>query len=522
MEVFHYGSDRMSIGIAMDLCAGKRKGILGRRALERIHGSRQRVEKVIADNAVVYGITTGFGALYSTLIDPADATFLQHNLLKSHAAGIGDPVEKVIAKLMMILKVHALAQGFSGICESTLRRILWHIDEDVIPVVPCQGSVGASGDLAPLAHLFLPLLGLGEVLHKGTVYPAAAVLRAHGLEPLELQAKEGLALINGTQFMAAYGIWALYRFQTCLDQSDLIAATMVEALQGSLKPFTRGIHDIRPHTGVQYVARRMYAFLNNSEIMQSHIDCDRIQDPYSLRCIPQVHGTSREAYKHVREAIETEINSVTDNPIILETGEIISGGNFHGQTIALPLDYLAMAAAEMGNISDRRIYLAFDGKYEGVPTLLMKETGLNSGFMIIQYTTASLVTENKAMCFPASVDSIPTSRGQEDHVSMGSVSGRKCLQVIKNFERILALEMLCAAQALDFRRPLQSSPWIAAVHELIRAHIAHREKDDLFEADITSAVSIIQKGALTGVVRKLGSHDPEVSKHEQHEVFGIY
>lgn len=522
MNAFRYGLDTLSIGSAMDICQKRHDAVLEEEAIDRVKRCRAVVERVIDEGRVIYGVTTGFGSLCSTLIDPEDASTLQHNLLKSHAAGVGSEVEDTIVRLMLVLKIHSLAMGYSGIRLETLQRIIWHVEHDVLPLVPSQGSVGASGDLAPLAHLFLPLIGMGSLRYQGKEHPAGELLDQLGKQPLHLSAKEGLALINGTQFMAAYGILALYRLQSCLDQADLIAATMVEALQGSIRPFTDELHEIRPHPGSIYVAQRMRTFLEQSEIMQSHIDCGRVQDPYSLRCIPQVHGASRDVYAHVKEVLEIEINSVTDNPLIFADGSIVSGGNFHGQPIALPMDYLATAAAEIGNISDRRIYLAFEGKYEGLPPLLMNDTGINSGFMIVQYTTAALVSENKALCFPASVDSIPTSRGQEDHVSMGSISGRKCLQVVKNLERILALEMMCAAQGLDFRRPLRSSRWIEAVHEVIRSHIDHRSKDDLFDGDIKTAVSMIKEGTLIKGIAKLTSDEVSGIKNHKHEVFGVY
>lgn len=521
-RIFSYGEQALSAGLALEIGAGTCKGQLSEATRQRVEANRQIVAQVIDEERVVYGITTGFGPLCTTVVSASEANQLQENLLMSHSVGVGQLIPIEIARLMLILKAQALAQGFSGIRLATLERILWHTDADVIPCVPEQGSVGASGDLAPLAHLFLPLIGLGQVHYQNQVLPAAQVLQEKGLEPLHLQAKEGLALINGTQFMAAFGIQVLERLHNCLEQADIIAAMTLEALAGSAKPFHLRLHELRPHPGCLHVAERLRNLLADSEIMESHINCRRVQDPYSLRCIPQVHGASRAAWLHLKEALHTEINSVTDNPILIDYETILSGGNFHGQPIALPLDYAAIAAAEIGNISDRRIYLALDGKVEGIPKLLIRETGLHSGFMIPQYTTAALVTENKTLCFPASVDSIPTSMGQEDHVSMGSVSARKALRVVENLEKILGIELLYAAQALDFRRPLRSSRFIDACHEHVRQHIEHRETDRLFGEDIQAAIDLVRRGDLLKTTAAISRTSGIQLTSEQHELFGIY
>ncbi|MEZ5041508.1 MAG: histidine ammonia-lyase [Saprospiraceae bacterium] len=520
--LFQYGAAQLSIGLALEIARGQRQGILDPQSISKIQQSRQLVEQVVSEERIVYGVTTGFGPLCTTFVSGRLSNELQHNLLKSHSVGVGPAIPPEIAKLMLILKVQALAQGYSGIALSTLERILWHIDEDVIPVVPAQGSVGASGDLAPLSHLFLPLIGLGKVYHQGILKPAAEVLQQYQLKPLQLQAKEGLALINGTQFMSAYGVAVAARLQSCLDQADIIAAMMLEALTGSAKPFHPDLHRLRPHLGCSYVAERLRHLLAESAIMKSHEDCARVQDPYSLRCIPQVHGASRQAWLHLKEAIHTEINSVTDNPILLDEVNIISGGNFHGQPIALPLDYATMAAAELGNISDRRIYLSIEGKMPGVPKLLMEEVGLNSGFMIPQYTTAALVSENKTLCFPASVDSIPTSLGQEDHVSMGSISGRKAYQVIENLEQILGIELLYAAQGLDFQRPLTSSPLVEACYMAVRDQVGHRTADTLFVDEIDLLISMVRTETLTSITEEVAQAYQLSFKNKQHEVFGLY
>ena len=412
---------------------------------------------------------------------------------------VGEPVDTEISKLMLILKVHSLAQGYSGISIKVLERILWHIEKDVIPVVPKQGSVGASGDLAPLAHLFLPLIGEGKVFYKGRTVEAGEVLKKEGLEPLALHPKAGLALINGTQFILAHAVFVVDRLYNCLSHADIIGSLMIEGLMGSQMPFHELLHQTRPFAGNAHVAARIRSFLQDSEIGKSHEFCGKVQDPYSLRCMPQVHGSSRSAWLQLKEMVEIELNSVTDNPVIINGDLIISGGSFHGQPLALPLDYACLAAAELGSISDRRTYLSLEGKYDGTPRLLMTETGLNSGFMILQYTSAALVSENKGMCFPASADSIPTSLGQEDHVSMGSIGGRKALRVIQNLEKILAVELLCAAQAFDFRKPLRSSSFLEQVHQLIRKRIRFAKEDRIFSDDVHKAHKIIQDRDLIGL-----------------------
>lgn len=512
MDFFNYGIERLTVSTALLIARGKVIGQLNQSATEKINKSTAAVQEIVEGKSTVYGINTGFGPLCNVKISAEDTKELQYNILKSHSVGVGNAISKETAKLMMILKVHSLAQGYSGIQLSTLERIIWHINNDVIPVVPEKGSVGASGDLAPLAHLFLPLIGLGEVIVNDEVIDTPTYFEQQGLQPVELGPKEGLALINGTQFIAAHAIQVVDKLHNCLDHADIIGAMMLEALAGSVKPFQAKLHEIRAFAGNQWVARRISKMLTGSEILDSHIDCDRVQDPYSLRCMPQVHGTSRNAWLHLKELVEIELNAVTDNPIILSAEETISGGNFHGQPLALPLDYAGLAAAELGNISDRRIYLALEGKIEGLPTLLMKNTGINSGFMLPQYTSAALVSENKSLCFPASADSVPTSMGQEDHVSMGSISGRKSLQIIENLEQILAIELLCAAQAFDFRRPLRSSESLEKCHEYIRTRIDHATEDRIFANDIEKAHEIIDSRELTKIVNEEVLFNSELSQ----------
>jgi histidine ammonia-lyase len=494
-DQFHYGSDVLTPGIALSLAEGNLKATIPEACMSRIVNSRDNVREIVAKHKTVYGINTGFGALSNTNISAEDTQTLQHKILQSHSVGVGKSISPFLSKLMMITKVHSLARGYSGIQPETLQRICWFINLDICPVVPEKGSVGASGDLAPLAHLFLPLIGLGEVWYKGKVMPSASILEQNGLKPLQLGPKEGLALINGTQFILAYAIANLRRMHYSLEAADLIGAMSLEALTGTKSPFEERLHDLRPYRGNQLVAQRLRYLLNGSEIMQSHVDCGRVQDPYSLRCMPQVHGASRTAWLHLNELIRIELNSVTDNPLIFSPADTISGGNFHGQPLAIPLDYATIAASEIGNISDRRCYLLLEGKW-GLPLLLMKDVGLNSGFMIPQYTTAALVTENKTLCFPASADSIPTSLGQEDHVSMGSISGRKLEMVLENLEYILAIELMTACQAIEFRRPLHSSTILEHAHEFVRKQVSFAREDRIFAEDIRKLKTMLETFSL--------------------------
>jgi histidine ammonia-lyase len=496
-ETFHYGVDTLHTGTVLAIAGGGTKGILNEEAIRRITTSQQYVQQIVDENKTVYGINTGFGILANTPVSEEDTRILQHKILQSHSVGVGNPIDIEVARIMLITKVHALAKGYSGVQLTTLQRILWHIENDVIPVVPEKGSVGASGDLAPLAHLFLPLIGLGEVFYKGERYRSAVVLQKFGLQGIQLGPKEGLALINGTQFILAFAVKAVQRMHNCLEAADIIGAMSLEALTGTKAPFDERLHALRPFAGSQLVAQRLRLLLHESDIMQSHIDCGRVQDPYSLRCMPQVHGASRNAWLHLKQLTAIELNAVTDNPIILSADDTISGGNFHGQPLAMPLDYACIAASEAGNISDRRCYLLLEGKW-GLPMLLMKNVGLNSGFMIPQYTTAALVTENKTLCFPASADSIPTSLGQEDHVSMGSISGRKLNQVLDNLEFILAIELLSACQAIEFRRPLKSSEILESAHDYVRRFVSFAEEDRIFADDIGKIKQIISDFSFVG------------------------
>lgn len=502
METFKYGLDHLTVSIALKLARKEIKGFINPETRQKIQTSALAVANIAKGEKAVYGINTGFGPLCTTKISAADTQTLQENLLKSHAVGLGEPVPIEISKLMLVLKLQALAQGFSGIRLETLDRMLWMLENEVIPLVPIQGSVGASGDLAPLSHLFLPLLGLGKVHYQGNIVKTTEVFAKLEMSALSLGPKEGLALINGTQFMAAYGVKIVDRLHNLLVHADITGAMMIEGLMGSIKPFSAELHQLRPFPGNQHVAQTILNLLHESEIVNSHLNCARVQDPYSLRCMPQVHGASRNAWLHLKDAIETEINSVTDNPVVFSEEHTISGGSFHGQPIALPLDYACLAASELGNISDRRIYLSLEGDTPGVPKLLLKETGLNSGLMIPQYTTAALASENKGLCFPASADSIPTSLGQEDHVSMGSIGARKALRVIENVEKILGIELFYAAQAMDFHAPLKSGKVMTALHQHVRTKITPVINDRVMTEDMEAAIEMIQSGELIDIANQ--------------------
>lgn len=491
-----YGCDHFTIEDILNITKNPSAAALSEKSISQIEKSRQNVREIVESDRTVYGINTGFGPLCDVKISEEDTAKLQHNLIISHAVGVGKPIDKELSKIMMIAKIHALSKGFSGVSLELIQRMILMLEKDIIPVVPEQGSVGASGDLAPLAHMVLPLLGLGKVWENDQPAETAEVLKKHNLEPLKLGPKEGLGLINGTQFILAHAVKGLEKFKYLLDLADLAAAMSLEAYRGSASPFKRELHEIRPFAGSQKVAARMLKFLENSENLHAHEFCDRVQDPYSMRCVPQVHGASRNAYGHLKNLAEIELNSVTDNPIVLSAEESISGGNFHGQLLALPLDYATFAAAELGNISDRRSYLLLEGKF-GLPRLLTASSGLNSGFMIPQYTAAALVTENKTLCFPASADSIPTSLGQEDHVSMGSISGRKFNRVLDNLVNIFAVELMFAAQGLEFRRPAKCSEIIEENFRIIRAAVPKLEDDREIGKDMTAIAELIRDRKIT-------------------------
>jgi histidine ammonia-lyase len=461
-------------------------------ARSRVERAREFVERQFASGEAIYGVTTGFGRLANISVDPTDAVQLQLNLVRSHAAGTGEPLDIRLVRAAGVLRANSLSAGHSGVKSETLDLIVEMLNRGVTPVVPCQGSVGASGDLAPLAHMTLTLIGEGEAFYRDERLPGAVALKRAGLNPIELGAKEGLALINGTQVMTGIAALGVLRAERLAAAADVIGAMSLEAYLGTERVFDRRLNDLRPHPGQERVAGNLRALLAGSEIVQSHADCDRVQDPYSFRCIPVVHGAVRDSVAHVRRVTEIEANSVTDNPLVFpEDGEFISGGNFHGEPVALAIDFLKIAAAELASIAERRLYLLLNAADRGLPLFLTQRLGLQSGLMVVQYTAAALVNDNKGLAWPSSVDSIPTSAGQEDHVSMGMTSANNLLRVMDNVEGALACELLGACAATDFRRPLRSGTGTQAAHRIVRERIAPWTEDRSPAPDIAAARTLI-------------------------------
>lgn len=489
----HYlqlGTDWLETAQLQDFIQQHRPIAVHPSAQDRITQCRTYLDqKLSGSNELFYGINTGFGYLQHVGIDNAQTEALQYNLLMSHACGLGEPVPADIVRLMLMLKVKSLAYGHSGVQLQTVSRLVEMCNENILPVVYTQGSLGASGDLAPLSHLSLPLIGMGEVWYKGQIRKSNEVLQEKGWSPVALQSKEGLALINGTQFMSAYGTWCLVKSQQLLKMADLIAALSYDAFDCVPSPLHEKIHSIRPHTGQVATAARLRQILQGSAILAQQKK--QVQDPYSFRCIPQVHGATKDVVAQVEQVFLTEINAVTDNPNIFpEDDLIVSGGNFHGQPLALHLDFLAIAMSEIANISERRTYQLISGQRD-LPPFLVKDPGLHSGFMIPQYTAAGIVSENKQLCTPSSVDSIPSSNNQEDHVSMGANAATKCYRLIKNVQKVLAIELLTAAQALEFRRPLQSSEAVEQLVQAFREVVSFNEKDRVLHDDMIKAIAFI-------------------------------
>ncbi len=468
--------------------------------LELSEDARQRIihcrayldKKIEANDRPVYGVTTGFGSLCNVSIGHDYLAQLQINLMMSHACGTGDRVPNEIVKIMLLLKIQSLSYGYSGCKLDTVERLIDFFNHDIFPVVYMQGSLGASGDLVPLAHLCLPLIGMGEVEYQGEVISGKQLLEVMGWKPIQLASKEGLALLNGTQNMGAFAVWSLLQSHRLNDWADKIAAMSLDAYYGLVEPFTDAVHRVRPHKGQIETAARMRQLLEGSEIMEK--PKSYVQDPYSFRCVPQVHGTVKDTLAYVESVIDTEINSATDNPTVCPDEDlIISAGNFHGEPIALPMDFLAIAMSELANISERRIYKLVSGT-RGLPSFLVANPGVNSGFMITQYTAASVVSLNKSLCSPASVDSIPSCQGQEDHVSMGANAAIKLYQVVLNTERVLAIELFNAAQALEFRRPLRSSPQIQDIFREYRKEVPFIINDEVMFPYIQKSVEFLRKG----------------------------
>ena len=496
MDNTHYiSSEILNIDVLQEIILHQKKLALSEEAIVNIQKCREYLDKKMSNSDVpIYGINTGFGSLCNIKIDAENLTKLQENLVKSHACGTGDAVPQEIVKIMLLLKIQSLSYGHSGVQLATVNRLIDFFNNDILPVIYTQGSLGASGDLAPLAHLSLPLLGEGEVWFKGKKVASQAILKSFDWQPIILQSKEGLALLNGTQFMSAYGVYIINKSLKLSYLADLIGTISLEGFDGRQEPFNELIHFIRPHKGQIITANRVNEFLEGSQIInQPKV---HVQDPYSFRCMPQVHGASKDAIDYVKKVFKTEINSVTDNPnIFIESDQIISGGNFHGQPLALALDFMAIALSELGSISERRTYQLISG-LRGLPAFLINNPGLNSGLMIPQYTAASIASQNKQLSTPASIDSIVSSNGQEDHVSMGANAATKCLRILDNLEAILAIELINASQAINYRRPLKSSNFIEIFIKSFREEVPLINEDRILHYDIEKAIVFLNSFAI--------------------------
>ncbi|MGB1210513.1 MAG: histidine ammonia-lyase [Lacinutrix venerupis] len=493
MNAFHYiSSDRLDIVTIYNIFKENKKLKLSEESIQKIENCKTYLNKKLDEaDKPFYGINTGFGSLYNVEISKADLTKLQENLVMSHACGTGERVPESVVKVMLLLKIQSFSYGHSGVQLATVMRLIDFFNNDVFPFVFTQGSLGASGDLAPLAHLALPLIGKGKVVHNKEEVNASAILKKFNWEPIKLEAKEGLALLNGTQFMSAYGVYLLLLSHKTSYIADVVASISLDAFDGRIEPFHDLVHQVRPHPGQLKVARRFNEFLKGSEIITR--EKKHVQDPYSFRCIPQVHGATKDTLDFVERVILTEINSVTDNPNIFpEEDLIISGGNFHGQPLALALDYLKIAMAEIGNISERRVFQLVSGLRD-LPAFLVDNPGLNSGFMIPQYTAASIVSANKQLATPASVDSIVSSNGQEDHVSMGANAATQAYRLIRNVERVVAIELMNASQALAFRAPLKTSPFLESFLDIYRKEVPFVEKDRVLHDDIEASIAFLDE-----------------------------
>lgn len=480
--------------------------MLSEAAEVRVIKARETVQRALDSKRVIYGLTTGFGALSDVVISKEQTKQLQKNILMSHAAGVGNTLDEETTKATLLLKINDLAKGNAGIKLETLKTLVEMFNKGVYPLMPEKGSVGASGDLAPLAHMSLVLVGQGQAVFKGRILSGKIAMEEAGIHLVDLDAGEGLALINGTQVMTALGAVTVCDAMNLLKTADIAAGMSLEVLLASNVELDKKIHDVRPHPGQIISADNLRRIIQNSEIVSSHKDCSRVQDAYSIRCCPQVHGASLDALHYVRRVLEIEMNAATDNPLIFpETDQIISGGNFHGQPVALALDFLAIGLSEIANISERRTERLVNPQLSGLPAFLIKDAGLNSGFMIAQYTAAALVSENKVLAHPASVDSIPTSANKEDHVSMGTIAARKCREVLKNAEHVISIELLCAAQAMDLFTNLKAGAGTLEAYRLIRKHITHMEQDRILSDDINTMYELVHEGKiLNAVENKIG------------------
>ncbi|MDF1538679.1 MAG: histidine ammonia-lyase [Candidatus Thorarchaeota archaeon] len=504
MVVVSIDGESLTIEDVIKVARHGEKVVLDDTTRTKIQNSRAVIERALDEGRTVYGVNTGFGNLANVSIDRKDLAALQVNLIRSHSVGVGNPFPSEVVRGMMVLWANALSKGFSGIRLEVVETLLAMLNKDVVPVVPEQGSVGSSGDLAPLAHMVLVMIGEGEAYHKGERIDGAEAMKKAGIIPVELQAKEGVALINGTQPMTSVGVLAIHDAMSLVRNTTIAAAMTLEALRGTRVAYDPRIHEIRPHEGQSHIAEAMRKLLPDSEINQSHADCGMVQDAYSLRCIPQVLGASLDTFRYVRSVLETEINSATDNPLVFpESDTVLSGGNFHGQPIALVMDFLGIALSEIANMSERRVNRIVNPNLSGLPAFLTKDGGLQSGMMILQYTAAALVSENKILAHPASVDSIPTSADQEDHVSMGTIAARKARTILDNVVNVIAIEYLCATQGVDFLAPLKPSAPLESVRSTIREEVPTLEKDRELHKDITAVRGMMNTNKIVEAAEKV-------------------
>jgi len=487
-EIYEYCSKDYSISLSKSI-------------IEKIHFSRKVVDEKSYRDDPVYGINTGFGKLSQVKIDNKDLHLLQSNLLISHAVGVGNPCPDIIVKIMLLLKIISFSKGFSGVTYQLVDFLIQLFNNNYLPIVPLKGSVGASGDLAPLSHLFLPLIGKGEIKINNSIVSSKSALNKINLKPISLQKKEGLALINGTQFSTAYGVFCIYKINNLLKVSDISGAMSLEAMMGSKKPFMQSVNKLKNFKGQRQSSKNLTNLLANSEIMDSHRFCDKVQDIYSLRCMPQVHGSSRDLINFAKNQINIEINSVSDNPLVFSDGSIISAGHFHAETIAHSLDVAAISLASLSNISERRTFALLSGDY-GLPKFLVSNAGLNSGFMMLQVTAAALASENKILANPSSTDSIPTCSNQEDYVSMAPYSGRKLYDSLHNFQIILAIELFCGVQGVEFRDGLKPAKRLNIIYKLIRNKVPFLDKDRLLKTDLDNIVELINNGTILNTMSK--------------------
>lgn len=502
MKSLVLNGDQLTLDDAVSALHGGGTLKVSAEARQRVKVVRSVIDRAVRDKKVIYGITTGFGAFSDVVISREQGKQLQKNILMSHAAGVGSPLPDDVVRCVLMLMINSKAKGHSGMRWSTLETLLKLFNKNIIPVVPEQGSVGASGDLAPLAHLSLVLIGRGRARYRGRILSGAQALKRAGVAPVELAEGEGLALINGTQVMTAIGVLTLHQSIQLAKILDIAAAMSLEVLLGSNKQFQKRIHRLRPHPGQIDSAANMRRVTDGSEIISSHKDCGRVQDAYSLRCAPQVHGASRDTLAHVKRVIEIEMNSSTENPLVFANGQTMPGGNFHGQPVALVMDFLTIALAEFASIAERRVERMVNPNLSGLPSFLIQEGGVNSGFMIAQYTAAALVSENKVLAHPASVDSIPTSANKEDHVSMGTIAARKALQVAENVKQVAAIELLCAAQALDLFTNLKPGKGSLAAYKVIRRHVKYMKRDRELAPDIAAVAALVDNGEILKAVEK--------------------